>query len=127
MIELPSIGRETAMLAKRASPGRRRMKLQSHSGFLQQVIELAQLHCWKVAGFRKAILRDRWITPVLGDAKGFPDLLLVREERLIFAELKVGKDKLSPEQKQWQDVLTFVAETVIWGPEDWEEIVWTLK
>ena len=35
-------------------------------------------------------------------ASGFPDLVLVRE-RVLFRELKVGKNKLSQSQELWRD------------------------
>lgn len=36
---------------------------------------------------------------------GFPDLVLLRPPRLVFAELKVGKNTLSPHQERWRDAL----------------------
>lgn len=62
---------------------------------------------------------------------GFPDLVLVRfwpRPQIVFAELKVGKNKLSPQQIIWQDILTQIAavtphvEYYVWRPEQWEEI-----
>lgn len=55
---------------------------------------------------------------------GFPDLVLVRDERLIFAELKVGRGKLSQFQKMWLSELHKVpkVEVYLWHPTDWENI-----
>ena len=51
---------------------------------------------------------------------GFPDLVLVRHSRLIFAELKRQKGKLSDEQGLWLNNLLFSgAEVYIWKPSDW--------
>jgi hypothetical protein len=62
---------------------------------------------------------------------GFPDLVLVRvwpRPQLIFAELKVGRNKLRLEQEQWRDILTAIAAVTpnvsyhLWRPENWDEI-----
>ena len=67
------------------------------------VIAMARLFGWRIAHFRSVeTKRQGWQTPVQGDGKGFPDLCLVRE-RVIFIELKVGKNKLAPEQETWRD------------------------
>ena len=68
----------------------------------------------------------KWVTAVQFDAKGFPDLVLVRGARLIFAELKAGRKPCeslpTPEQKAWLDALRLVAETYLWTPKDWKTI-----
>ncbi len=59
---------------------------------------------------------------------GFPDLLLLRRERQIVAELKVGKNKLTPEQQGW--LWSFAdahVETYLWTPGMWDTIVKTLE
>jgi hypothetical protein len=56
---------------------------------------------------------------------GFPDLVLVRESRLIFTELKSAKGRLSPPQVEWLgrlDALGVAApavEVYVWRPVDW--------
>ena len=97
--------------------------------FMRSVTELAEswLH-WRYAHFRPARTQQGWRTPVSGSlGKGFPDLLMVRGERIIAAELKSEKGKTSPEQT---DVLAVLAaagiETYVWRPSDWEAIVKTL-
>lgn len=61
-------------------------------------------------------------------AKGFPDLVLVRDNRLIFAELKTDTGRVSPDQREWLDALLGAgAEVHIWRPADWPEILDTLK
>ncbi|MFA7094825.1 MAG: VRR-NUC domain-containing protein [Thermovirgaceae bacterium] len=57
---------------------------------------------------------------------GFPDLVLVRQSHLIFAELKSEKGRLTPDQRAWLTELEEVARcsrgTVsahLWRPSDW--------
>lgn len=63
---------------------------------------------------------------VQGD-RGFPDLVLVKPPRLIFAELKV-KGKPRPEQNEWLKALidSSCAEVYFWAPADWQQIMQTL-
>ncbi|WP_346927547.1 hypothetical protein, partial [uncultured Arthrobacter sp.] len=70
------------------------------------VIELARLLGWRVAHFRPARVRrggrEIYETPVAADGKGWPDLVLVRGSRLIFAEMKSGTGRLSDAQIAWK-------------------------
>lgn len=101
--------------------------MQSESDFQKQVIQLARLYKWRAAHFRAAMnRRGQWQTPVQADGAGFPDLVLVRD-RVIWAELKSEKGKLSPEQEQWIARLKAAGQEVyVWRPKDWNEIVTTL-
>lgn len=60
---------------------------------------------------------------------GFPDLLLVRDDVLIIAELKADRGRLSPEQKEWLAAFRAVKRiaVVVWKPKDWDEIERTLR
>jgi hypothetical protein len=62
-------------------------------------------------------------------ASGFPDEVLIRPPRLIFAELKSEKGKLSAEQEAWLDDLRGVpgVEVYCWRPEDMDEIAEALR
>lgn len=58
---------------------------------------------------------------------GFPDLVLVRE-KVIFAELKTEKGKLTEHQKNFRDrLLAAGADYRLWRPSDMEEIATTLR
>ena len=60
--------------------------------------------------------------------QGFPDLVLIRRERLIFAELKTEKGKTSAYQRAWLEALGWTkAEVYLWRPSDWPEIKDSLK
>ena len=77
--------------------------------FSQQVIELARLRGWKVY--------HTWSS--IHSPAGFPDLVLTRKGRLIFAELKSDKGKLTPAQEEWLASLRETAARVYeWRPTD---------
>ncbi len=60
---------------------------------------------------------------------GFPDLVLVRSERLIFAELKSEAGKLTMAQENWMVRLSLVPgiEAVVWRPSDLEDVAHRLS
>ncbi len=94
--------------------------------FQKAVIDVAHECGWHAAHFRKSRTKHGWSTAVQADGKGFPDLVLVRE-RVIWPELKVGKNKLSKDQENWRDwLLAAGQEWYCWYPRDWETIKKTL-
>lgn len=59
---------------------------------------------------------------------GFPDLCMVRGNRLIFAELKMPKGKVSESQQRWLDDLCVTpVEVYVWRPDDWDTILDILR
>lgn len=94
-----------------------------------QVLELAELYRWRVHHCRPAQTRSgRWSTPIQGDP-GFPDLVLVRGGRVIFAELKTDNPRaqLGPEQARWRDALLGAGlEWFCWRPRHLDEVQETL-
>jgi hypothetical protein len=100
----------------------------TESEFQKQVIDFANLHGWLVAHFRPSLnKRGKWQTAVQADGAGFPDLILVRE-RIVAAELKVGKNKATMEQMRWLTAFRLTeTEAYIWYPEDWKAIEAVLK
>jgi hypothetical protein len=62
---------------------------------------------------------------------GFPDLVMVRGARIIFAELKSQKGDADPAQVVWFEALHGVdhLEVVVWRPLDWltGAIEWCLR
>lgn len=89
------------------------------------VIEVARVFGWRVAHFRSVPVKRgptvRWQTPVQADGAGFPDLVLVRD-RVLYVELKVGSNKLSPEQEAWLEALHDAGqEALVWTDRDWTE------
>jgi hypothetical protein len=60
---------------------------------------------------------------------GFPDEVLVRGARLIVAELKSERGKVSAAQVEWLDALGQVpgVETYVWRPSDMDRIAEVLR
>lgn len=91
--------------------------------FLDQVLALAKLRGWRVAHFGAARTLKGWRTPCRGQAKGFPDLLLIRGRHLLIAELKVPPNRCTPDQLQWLDAFRQCGVSAfVWTPDMWEEI-----
>jgi len=64
----------------------------------------------------------------LHSASGYPDVTLVRGSRLILAELKTDKGKVTPQQQGWLDALKETkAEVYLWRPADFDNILEILK
>lgn len=101
----------------------------SEAEFTRMVLTLAKLCGWRTAHFRPGMTqKGKWVTAVQGDGKGFPDLVLVRNGKIIFAELKVGKNMATKEQGAWLTALSeTAAECYVWRPESWPEIEKILK
>jgi len=99
------------------------------ASFQACVLEVARLAGWRALHLRPARRADgSWRTPVSGDGIGWPDLTLVRPPRLIFAELKSERGKLSLQQADWIGALRLLpkAEVYVWRPSDWDGLVETL-
>jgi VRR-NUC domain-containing protein len=97
----------------------------NEADFQSVVVEVARLAGWRVAHFRPARTDKGWRTPVTADGAGWPDLVLVRPPRIVFAELKSERGKVRPEQTEWLDVLRLLpgTEVYLWRPNDWDALV----
>ncbi len=89
-----------------------------------QIIEISQRLGWMVAHFRPARTKDGWATPVSADGKGFPDLIMLKGERMIVIECKSEKGKVSPEQTVWLEAFAKVTRNVhTLRPSEWDELL----
>ena len=121
----------------------RRLEAQATTerDFTRQVIELAETMGWMVAHFRPGMTsrinkqgKHVWVTPMQGDP-GFPDLVLARPDpkapRLILAELKTERGRLTAAQQVWQEALGDAEhrdwEYYTWRPGQLDEIAGILK
>jgi hypothetical protein len=106
----------------------RRVGAISEAEFQAQVIDLAHLHHWRVAHFRKVRVQRAngttyYETPAAADGAGWPDLVLVRRGVLIVAELKTDAGSTTGEQVRWLESLRGAGvNAVIWRPCMWAEI-----
>jgi VRR-NUC domain len=95
--------------------------IQSEKEFQRAVIQLARLNGWHFSDSRRQVRPGVFV----GDkeAKGFPDLVLVRAQRLLFVELKSQDGRVKPEQQEALDLLSAVGggvEAHLWRPADWD-------
>jgi hypothetical protein len=83
------------------------------------IVGTARLLGWRVAHFRPAWTEKGWRTAGSYDAQGWPDLCLVRD-RVVFAEVKLERGRLGPEQEVWLEALREAGQEVyIWRPDHW--------
>jgi hypothetical protein len=86
----------------------------------QTVYDAARWRGW----FAYRVLRST------GSAPGFPDLVLIRPPRLVFAELKTGRGRLTKAQVECLALLECIpgAEVYVWVSTDpWEAIEEVLR
>jgi VRR-NUC domain len=111
----------------------------TETAFLAQVLQVAEMYGWEGAHFRPALTGRGWRTPVQGSlGKGWPDLVLIRGTRLVFAELKRDGAKLSPDQDRVLELLRGLRlllpglgaigpEVYVWHPADFDNIIEILR
>lgn len=93
--------------------GRVGIKRETEKSFMGAVIALANVLGWRCYHTHDSRRSE----------PGFPDLVLVRGSRIICAELKTDRGKLSPAQDEWLALLRNTrAEVFVWRPSDWTEI-----
>lgn len=79
-----------------------------------EVLRLARRFGWRTYHTRVSF----------GSAKGFPDLVLIKPPRLVFAELKSDGGAIKPEQQEWiTDLEVSGVEAYLWRPRDIERVV----
>ena len=95
----------------------------SEGDFQKTIIEVAELHHWRI--YHVANVRGRLRSET---SKGFPDLVLAREGRLLFAELKLEGEDPTDEQEIWLALLRSAGlDVFVWRPSDWREIEEVLR
>jgi VRR-NUC domain len=101
----------------------------SEAAFTAAVLQLMKITGWKTLHIRPArTASGDWRTPVSGDGVGFPDLIAVKGDRIIAAELKTTKGRLGPGQREWLAALAAAGvEVFIWTPADWDVIAAQLR
>jgi hypothetical protein len=88
--------------------------------FLQQVCDLAQYTGWSAYHTHDSRRSE----------PGFPDLVLAnpKQQRVVYAELKAQRGRVSEDQRRWLDMLEDCgAEVALWRPADMPVIEAVLK
>jgi hypothetical protein len=87
---------------------------QTEAEFLESVRKAARLLGWATYHTRRSE----------GSEAGFPDLVMTRRPRVIFAELKSDRGKVTDAQRAWIDELRACGqEAYIWRPKNTESIL----
>jgi hypothetical protein len=77
----------------------------------------------RLARLRGFLVYHTWNSK--GSEAGFPDLVIVRPGRLIFAELKTVRAKTTMPQQRWLALLSRSVDGVecyVWRPQHWDDI-----
>lgn len=111
-------------MAKRLTEEEKLWRSYSEKEFQTRVINLARANGWLVAHFhdsRKMVRRGNKYIPVGDlDARGFPDLVIVRDEAIFFWELKKQLGKTTEHQDEWLAALQKCGfEARVIRPSDW--------
>lgn len=92
--------------------------LTSEKVWRQQVLQLAKLNGWECY--------FTWTS--IHSPAGFPDLVLCRPPRIVFAELKTERGKVTEAQTKW--ILTLglcPVEVYVWRPRDFDVVAAILR
>lgn len=115
---------------RKPRPRRGFLPAESEEALQQKVIQIARFCGWWVyhPPRNRPSGKTGRVVPVLGTVAGWPDLTLVREPEIMFAELKAERGRVRPEQSVVLERLAACGlETHIWRPSDWPEIEARLK
>jgi hypothetical protein len=97
--------------------------------FAEQVESILNVFGWTWKHDLPALRQSgKWSTAVRGTI-GFPDYIAVRKDRVVCAELKAEKGRLSSEQKRWLSLLeqSGKVEVYVWRPSDLQQIAEILR
>lgn len=113
---MTTTGKRSMQVSRSPEESRQTLQRQiSEKAFLQQLRDMAHAFGWLTYHTHDSRRSEH----------GFPDLALLHTKtfRLIFAELKVGKNKPSRAQVIWLDGINAAGvDAYLWTPEDWPEI-----
>lgn len=96
----------------------------SESDLLRGVLDLCRVLGWRTLHIRPGRTAGSWRTPVQGDGAGFPDVLALRGDRLVVAELKGGAGRVTVEQDAWLGAFAEAGvEVHVWRPSDYPDAI----
>lgn len=91
----------------------------SEDDLLGTVLDMASTLGVRTAHFRPAQTAQGWRTPVAGDGKGWPDLVLVGRGGVLYRELKSATGSPTADQEVWLAALCVAGQdTAVWRPAD---------
>lgn len=86
---------------------------QTEAQFQAAVIEAARLHGWLVFWWPNAVINPIW-----------PDLTLIKDSRVVFAELKTERGKLGKKQlERLQELASAGMDVRVWRPSGWDAFI----
>ena len=106
---------------------------QSERAFQSQVIAYARLMGWTIWHDAATNTARRCgacgtIRRTPRNAAGLPDLILVRRPRVVWAELKSERGRLTDDQRSWIEELRACGQACyVWRPSDWQEVERVLR
>lgn len=113
------------MPRKLLTDAERRAREMTEAALQRRVVYRARKAGWRVIHFHASIVGGTeenpiFATAVSGDARGVPDLILVKAGRKpIWAELKRELEHPAPHQWAWLDLLIAAEQVVcVWRPSD---------
>lgn len=85
------------------------------------VLELLDVLGWRAMHIRPARTAAGWRTPLQGPtAIGFADIIAVKGDRTVIAELKVKRNEVTVDQQAWLDAFELAGHEVhVWRDVDW--------
>lgn len=96
----------------------------TENDLLLGVLDLFRVLGWRTIHIRPGRVAHGWKTTVSGDGVGFVDVFAVRGDRLVGAELKSDRGRLTPEQADWLDALALAGvECHTWRPADYPDAI----
>lgn len=114
---------------------REQLPSQTEAQFQAAVMDFARVHHWRVVHFhdsRREVVNKHGERKIIGDedARGWPDLVLLRPPQMkfrpphmLFVELKREKGRLRKEQDEMLQMLWACGgEIKVWRPSDWPAI-----
>lgn len=113
-------------MSARLTPQEQIWRSMTEAAWQRQVTEIASLNRWRWyhAPENRPVLGRNGRTYVQNVRAGFPDLVLVRSERLAFAELKRETGVLTEGQPQWHEALRATGvEVYVWRPSDIKDVL----
>lgn len=106
---------------------------QTEQAFQAQVVAYARLMGWTVwhdvaTNAPRACRQCKAPLNLPRNDAGFPDLVLVRRPRVVWAELKSERGKLTDDQADWIRTLRACGQDVhVWKPSDWRDVEEVLR